>query len=238
MTGQLSGRLFAFRLPSVMSLLGLSFLSAFSFSSFYPSSSSLLLASAQLEIIWPTSLKGHYHENHAVIKGTDCLYVSNTSFGHLSLFEGDWPILLRALYVEDKHAHCKQDYCNVINSIIEKDRARLDRPTYPFYSRPQPGFAETVVVVDRGKCPFALKADIAQAHCGAAAVIVVDNEPGSDEDVDRENIRNMRVTGEERTDKKVRVPTVLLSAADGEELKASIAKGETMAAEAAKQPWF
>eukprot|EP00922_Rhytidocystis_sp_ex-Travisia-forbesii_P045929 GHVS01068508.1.p1 GENE.GHVS01068508.1~~GHVS01068508.1.p1 ORF type:complete len:241 (+),score=26.06 GHVS01068508.1:178-900(+) len=208
MTGQLSGRLFAFRLPSVMSLLGLSFLSAFSFSSFYPSSSSLLLASAQLKILAPKSLVKQYYENHALY-GQKYLYVSNTSFGDRSLFKQDWSILLSALYVKDKNAHCMQDYCDIINSTIKETDG-----------------AKTVVVVDRGQCSFAHKADIAQDNCGAAAVIVVDNKPGSNDDVDRANILNMRVTGEERTDKTLRVPTVLLSAADGKRLKASIAQAK------------
>eukprot|EP00922_Rhytidocystis_sp_ex-Travisia-forbesii_P045928 GHVS01068506.1.p1 GENE.GHVS01068506.1~~GHVS01068506.1.p1 ORF type:complete len:250 (+),score=30.08 GHVS01068506.1:367-1116(+) len=213
MTGQLSGRLFAFRLPSVMSLLGLSFLSAFSFSSFYPSSSSLLLASAQLEILLPISLRLLYQHNNAADSATNLytntkddgylntLSVSTTSFGNESLFKDSFiapSIVLIAYYVPDATAHCNIEYCQT----IKKQTAPMPEtgPIVPASAR-----LETLVVVDRGRCSFAEKADIAQEHCGAVAVIVVDDQPISGDDkVDRQNIRSMNVTGQERSDKTLR----------------------------------
>eukprot|EP00922_Rhytidocystis_sp_ex-Travisia-forbesii_P045932 GHVS01068514.1.p1 GENE.GHVS01068514.1~~GHVS01068514.1.p1 ORF type:complete len:276 (+),score=30.92 GHVS01068514.1:45-830(+) len=233
MTGQLSGRLFAFRLPSVMSLLGLSFLSAFSFSSFYPSSSSLLLASAQLEILLPISLRLLYQHNNAADSATNLytntkddgylntLSVSTTSFGNDSLFKGLHSpyIHLAAYYVPDASPHCHSDYCRTIKEQAPPLR-NLGSPQFASLD------AKTLVVVDRGQCSFAHKADIAQVHCGASAVIVVDNQPISgDNKVHRQNIRSRNVTGKERRDKTLRVPTILLSAADGETLKAAIAEG-------------
>eukprot|EP00922_Rhytidocystis_sp_ex-Travisia-forbesii_P045933 GHVS01068516.1.p1 GENE.GHVS01068516.1~~GHVS01068516.1.p1 ORF type:complete len:183 (+),score=8.48 GHVS01068516.1:248-796(+) len=167
MTGQLSGRLFAFRLPSVMSLLGLSFLSAFSFSSFYPSSSSLLLASAQLGVLIPRPLVEQFRDAGAYIGKTDHLVVSKTTFGDAFPTTDNFGVLY---YEADNSCHCTKDYCDSLKKHIpSRCSNKMGSGAYAAVAYPK-----IFVVVDRGICTFAEKSKVAKDHCGADAVIVLD----------------------------------------------------------------
>lgn len=106
---------------------------------------------------------------------------------------------------------------------------------------PQASLAGAIALIDRGSCSFTTKARFAQLS-GAAAAIIVNNSDGDPIPMGNADlpisipVPPLPVPIPTSTDFTYTVPTVMITKADGDAIKALIAAGETVTMELHREP--
>eukprot|EP00922_Rhytidocystis_sp_ex-Travisia-forbesii_P041213 GHVS01061541.1.p1 GENE.GHVS01061541.1~~GHVS01061541.1.p1 ORF type:complete len:622 (+),score=77.02 GHVS01061541.1:275-2140(+) len=228
-------RLFGLRFQYAMSLLLLCSISALSL--FYSSSSSLFV-SAQMRVREPQSLFEQYRNNKAFTdENANTLIGSTATFGTPRYGK---EVLGRVYYVEDDKTHCNIDYCEEIKKQVASFHGHSADHKKKLEDLKHTGdlasLLKTILVVDRGTCTFVKKVYVAQKECGADAVIIVD-KPATNHD--RVQIQHI-IMADDVTfgyGKDIHVPSVLLSAEDGQLLKSAILKADNASPVILEMEW-
>jgi hypothetical protein len=162
-----------------------------------------VLTAAQIHIMSPKSLIDEFPAEHGNIYGT------TATFG--TPYYGE-RVKGRVRYGTPKtdHHHCTEQGYDIEDLSGKEEMLRI-------------------VMVDRGECTFVTKVRIAQEYKNANGVIVVDNTNMDAKDIAHIIMADDGWGGGER----VKIPSILISSAQGEKIKKAIRNGEEVIVELA-----
>jgi hypothetical protein len=169
------------------------------------------LVSAQIHILSPSSLISEFQKlpsQPGVAPGT--IIGSTATFG-TPFYDQRVKGRIRYARPTRDHHHCTEQGYEI--------------PDLPQYDNRE---VVRIVMVDRGECTFVTKVRIAQDYKGAAAVIVVDNQnlsPGE--------IQHLIMADDGWGGQMTKIPSILISGAEGDKIKNSVLAGEEVLVELA-----